>query len=218
MMTLGAAGGGIGAAVGGGRGVQVGVGAGGLGVDVGGAANAKDCAAPLVDVGAGDLGVDVGAATRARADAAVLVGVDSGVLVAFGTRVSVEVAVGSTGAGVAVTGSRAGAAWAGSVGLMASVAVGRASAGGAAAQAARRMAVRSPVRRAGSGDRGLTEPSCGQRSGVSTAKWVGVERINADAPQAGQLLACDGLRNAAVRQKGALAERESEVSGLRRQP
>lgn len=142
-------------AVGGGRTVQVGVGARGFGVEVGAAANARSGAATLVGVGAGGLGVDVGAIVNTGAGSAVLVG--TGVLVAVGARVGNDVAIGSSTLGVAVASCRAGAAWAGSVGLMASVAVGRASVGDPAVQAARSRAARSPGSRAGSGDRGLTE-------------------------------------------------------------
>lgn len=79
---------------------------------------------------------------------------DSGVLVEVGARVGVEAAVGSTG--LAVARGRAGAAWAGSVGLIACVAVGRTSVGGAATQAARRAAASSRDPWATSSDRRLT--------------------------------------------------------------
>jgi hypothetical protein len=120
--------------------------------------------------------VDVGATVNTGAGSAVLVGVDSGVLVAVGARVGSEVEVSSSTLGVAVANCRTGAAWAGSVGLMASVAVavGRASGDDVPEQAAKRTAARSPGSRAGSGDLGLTAPSCGQRSGVSTAEWVDI--------------------------------------------
>lgn len=183
MMTLGAAGGGIGVAVGGGRGVEV---AGG-----GGAVGVADGRGVQVGVGARDFGVDVGAAANARAGAATLVGVDSGVFVVVGARVDVEVVVGPAGRGGAVAGGGVGAtwagsvglitavalgraAWAGSVGLMASVAGGRASADDAAAQATRRTAARSRDPWASSINRRLTGPSSDQRSEVSTARWVGV--------------------------------------------
>jgi hypothetical protein len=158
MMTFGTAGvgrrGGWGGR-GGGNGrarVQVGVGARGFGVEVGAAANARSGAATLVDVGAGSLGVDVGAMVNTGAGTAVLVGTGSGVLVAVGARVGAEVKLGSSTLGVAVASCRAGAAWAGSVGRMASVAVGRAASGGPVAQAARRTAAEAGAGR----DRGLT--------------------------------------------------------------
>jgi len=210
MMTLGAAGGGIGVAVGAGRGVevagggavgvaggrrvQVGVGARGFGVEVGAAANARSGAATLVDVGAGSLGVDVGAMVNTGAGTAVLVGTGSGVLVAVGARVGAEVKLGSSTLGVAVASCRAGAAWAGSVGLMASVAVGRAGSGGPAAQAARRTAARSPGSRAGSGDRGLTgailRPTVISVNGRVARRGAEFSRSSL----AGQLLAIGGTR------------------------
>ncbi len=199
MTTLGAPGGGIGVAVGGGRGVavaggrgvQVGVGAGGRGVAVGAAANAR--AAAPVGVNPGGLGVNVGVAVNAGASAAVGVGVDSVVLVSVGARVGVELAGGGDGLGMLEATSRAGAACAGSVGLLTSVAAGRASVGGAAVQAARRATASSRGTGVASSDRRFTSISLRPTVGGVNSQ-VGRPRLTAvmseaNGMRAGQLLA-----------------------------
>lgn len=204
-------------AVGGGRGVDV---AGGGAVAVAGGRGVQ------VGVGARGFGVEVGAAANARAGAATLVGVDSGVFVVVGARMGVEVAVGSAGRGVAVAGDDVGPAWAGSVGLIAAVALGRTAwagsvglsacpaasrvgVGGVAAQAVRKTAARSRNTRATNGDRRPTgtilRPTVKSVNSRVGRRPLAARLISVEGLRAGQTLAGDEVWFAWVGAADALA-------------
>jgi len=116
------------------------------------------------------------------------------VLVEVGARVGVETALGSTG--LAVAGRRAGAAWAGSVGLMASVAVVLAV-GGAAAQAARRTAAKSPDTWVTRGNLNLTRtilrPTVRSVNSQVGGRPLVAMLISAEGLREGQVQAGDGV-------------------------
>jgi hypothetical protein len=98
---------------------------------------------------------------------------------------------------VAVDICRAGAAWAGSVGLAASVAGGWASAGGGAAQAVRKTAARSRDTWATSSDRRLTvsilRPTIRSVNGKVGRRSLIARLISAEDLRTNQVQAGDGV-------------------------